>query len=315
LLPATAVSVCIAILLVVTTFAHAGTIATTPNELLSGLTSYKLFDYENLYDSGGNVVTNRTAQLGDTVQGVFVITSVQNESGAYYGPPIDFAGSVELTGVFDLAVLSVSPSGYVNLGVDTTSATGGGSQAKFMSGAAFQSSFGNGSMLAVFANNTLAMPVTAQGNGLRGIGSTAAAGALAMSGTKWATFGASGDYGAGYYWQANQTTPGVATFASTLGFIQNNTGIPTSYFLPLTQAPPTGSPNPSFGSISNRFIVQGTTNPTDQNLAGTPYTIFSTDPEKLNYSPPVPEPSSIALTATAFAFLAMLRRYRRGLRL
>jgi hypothetical protein len=293
--------------------AQAGTIAMSPNDLLGGLTGYKLNDYENLYDSAGNVVTNRVAQPGDTIQGVFVITSVQNAQGtALYGPAATIAGSVELTGVFDEAVLSVSPGGYTNFGVDTSTGTGSGSQAKFMSGAAFQSSFGAGSMLAVFGNNTLAMPVGANGNGLNGIGSTAAAGALAMSGTKWATFGAHGDFGGGYYWQGLQTAQtgfGVSTFAASLGFIQNLTGIPSNQFLPMVQSPPVGSPNPGLGTIPNVFIFQGTTNPTDANLAGTPYTIFSTDPAKLNFVP-VPEPSSLALIGTFVGVLALLSRYR-----
>src|SRR6516162_305360 len=84
-------------------------VATAPNQLLGGLTTYKLNDYENLYDSNGNVVTNRLAQAGDTLQGVFVITSVQNAFGtAQYGPAAGIPGSVELTGVFDELVQSVS---------------------------------------------------------------------------------------------------------------------------------------------------------------------------------------------------------------
>jgi hypothetical protein len=299
-------------LLFVGPIAHAGTIAMAPNDLLGGLTGYKLNDYENLYDSSGNVVTNRIAQPGDTIQGVFVITSVQNAKGtALYGPAAGIPGTVELTGVFDEAVLSVSPSGYTNLGVDTSTATGSGSQAKFMSGAAFQSNFGAGSMLAVFANNTLAMPVGANGNGLNGIGTTGAAGALAMSGTKWATFGARGDFGGGYYWQGLQSTQtgfGVSTFAASLGFIQNATGIPSNQFAPHIQSPPVGSPDPGFGTIPNVFIFQGTTNPTDANLGGTPYTIFSTDPAKLDL---VPEPSSFALIFTLVGVLVLLSRNRR----
>jgi hypothetical protein len=300
--------------------------ATTPNQLLGGLTTYKLNDYENLYDSNGNVVTGRLAQAGDSLQGVFVITSVQNALGtASYGPAANVPGSVELTGVFDELVSSVTTVGsnvYTNLVPDNTTAVGSGSQAKFMSGAAFQASYGTGSMIAVFANNTLAMPVGSNGNGLAGIGSTVNANLLATSGTKWATFGAAGAngapgvFGGNYYWQGLQSTQtgfGVASFAASVGFIQNLTGIPSADFQPITQSPPVGSPNPGFALIPNIFIIQGTTNPTDANLAGTPYTVFSTDPAKIDF---IPEPTGIVVMGGLFGLwalgLAAFRRFRKA---
>jgi hypothetical protein len=284
-------------------------VATSPNQLLGGLTTFKINDYENLYDSNGNVVTNRIAQAGDTLQGVFVIAEVFN-GGAIpaFGYQPQTPGAVEMTGVFDELVQSVSVVGsnvYTNLVPDNTTAVGSGSQAKFMSGAAFQASYGTGSMFAIYYNNKDAMPVGLGGNGLSGIGNTAAASALAMSGTKWATFGANGAFGTGYYWQdlqSSQTGFGVASFAASLGFIQNLTGLPSAGFKPITQSPLLGSPNPVFGSIPNVFIIQGTTNPTDVNLAGTPYTDFSTDPAKLDFDP---EPTGVVVMGGLFGLAAI----------
>ena len=262
-------------------FVHAS-IATVPNQLLGGLTVYNLRDYENLYDSAGNVVTNRVAQVGDTVQGVFVVTQVSNQfQTADYAPSID--GAIELTGVFDEYVSSVTVNGGSNFYYftpDATLAVGSGTQAKFMSGSAFQAAFGNGSMIAVYSNNQNAMPSGTPGNGLVGQ-STAGALALATSGSKWATFGANGNSGAGYYWQGSQQSYGSGSYAASLGFIQNLTGRSGASFWPVTQAPPSGGPNPSLGFIANYFAIQSTTNPSNSNLANTPYTDFGTDQAKI----------------------------------
>ncbi len=293
-------------------------IATDANELLGGLTTYSLHDYENIYDPNGDLVTNRLAQAGDTIQGVFVINSVSNQYGTANYAPNAGGSAVELTGVFDEYISSTTVSGsnvYYNLTPDFTTAVGSGSQAKFMSGATFQTTFGTGSMIAVYQNNTNAMPVGANGNGLIGL-STAQALALATTGagTKWATFGAMGvtggtAWGSDYYWQGLESTPGVASFAASLGFIQNDTGLPTSEFLPLTQLPPTGSPTAGLGSIADYFIMQGTTNPVNLNVDGTAYTIFSTDPVQIDF---VPEPTGVLVMGGLFGLWGLgLAAYRR----
>jgi len=309
--------VCFALQALVVSSLHAS-VATDANQLLGGLTTYDLRDYENIYDSTGALVTTRLAQQGDTIQGVFVITQVSNQNGTANYAPNAGGGAVELTGVFDEYISSTTVSGsnvYYNLTPDFTTAVGSGSQAKFMSGATFQTTFGTGSMIAVYQNGTNAMPVGTNGNGLIGL-STAQALALATSGagTKWATFGAMGAtggtaWGSNYYWQGLESTPGVASFAASLGFIQNDTGIATSQFLPLTQSPPTGSPTPGLGSIADYFIIQGTTNPVNLNLNGTAYTVFSTDPAQINF---VPEPTGILVMGGLFGLWGLgLAAYRR----
>ena len=131
--------VCFVIQAMLTVKAQAA-VTLTADGLLGGLTKYDLNDYENLYDSNGNLVTSRVAQAGDTLQGVFVINSVSNQYGtANYSPQ---NGSVELTGVFDELVQSIDSNGNVVLVPDTTTVTSGGSMGKAMSGASFKQPMG-----------------------------------------------------------------------------------------------------------------------------------------------------------------------------
>lgn len=161
-------------------------VAITANGLLGGRTIYAINEYENLYDSSGNVVTSRVGQAGDSIQGVFVATQVSNQIGsAFYAPFI--AGGVELTGVFDEFVAGTDAAGNSIFTPDSTSVTSG----KAISGAAFQATYGSGAMLVLFQNNTDAMPLSINGNGLVGL-TSAQAMSLASAGTEWASFGANG---------------------------------------------------------------------------------------------------------------------------
>ncbi len=293
--------VCFVIQAMLTVKAQAA-VTLTADGLLGGLTKYDLNDYENLYDSNGNLVTSRVAQAGDTLQGVFVINSVSNQYGtANYSPQ---NGSVELTGVFDELVQSIDSNGNVVLVPDTTTVTSGGSMGKAMSGAQFQATYGAGSMIAVFQNSTNAMNIGVQGYGLQGL-TTAQAMALATTGSEWASFGAKGTWGAsnGYYWAGLQTSPQVASFSASLGFIQNDTGIPSSMFMPLDQAPPVGTTDAALGLIANDFIIQGTVNPASQQLAGTPYTDYSTDPAQVDFI--APEPTGFVVVGGLFGLWAI----------
>ncbi len=250
-------------------------VTTTANDLLGGLTSYVFRGYENLYDSSGSLVTSRVPQAGDSLQGVFVITQVSNQYGtAIYAPQL----GVELTGVFDQTIAGTDSAGDFILTPDATLTTSGGSRGKAMSGAAFQAAYGAGAMIAFYSNNSNAMPIGQNGNGLVGL-STSNAIALATTGTRWASFGASGTWAHsnGYYYTSRESMPGVSSFAASLGFVNNLTGIPISTFLPISSTPPTGLP-----AVANPFIVQGSTFPSDANLNNTAYTVFATDPEQLN---------------------------------
>jgi len=294
--------------------ADGGTIATTPNQLLYGLTGYDLRDYENVYDASGNPVTTRPGAPGDTIQGVFVITQISNDDPAssyYYVPQVP--GAVEITGVFDSYISGVDAAGNYLLTPDTTAVAG----QKALSGSDFQASYGTGAMLAVYYNNINAMPIGLNGNGIAALSTASQAVSLATTnggnGSLWATYGqAPGQaWGAsnGYYWAAQQAGIGVSTFAASLAMIANDTGLPSSDFSPMTQAPPASFNDPVLFGIANTFVLQGTTK-----LQTTgPYAIFSTDPAQLNFVP-VPEPSSITLAASLFGILSLLGVYRQRTR-
>jgi hypothetical protein len=310
-------------LILFTAAAAADTIATDPNSLLVGPTSYDLRDYENLYDSAGNVVTNRMAQAGDSIQGVFVITNVANVPGEPVYSPASGNSAVEITGVFDEYVAGVDSKGNYIVTPDSTTTIG----SKAMSGSGFQTAYGTNSLLAVYYNNNNAMPVTKNGSGLNGLTTAAQAFALATTGTEWASFGAMNTSGGttgwgasnGYFWAFNQTGVGVASFAASLGMIQNYTAYPTSEYAPVPQNspnPPAGGVDTNIngtGSLSNIFAIQGTTNtPANNTWMGseTVYGIGSTDPAQLNL---VPEPCSFALAGAIFVTVFLLRCGRRML--
>jgi hypothetical protein len=186
-----------------------------------------------------------------------------------------------------------------------------------MSGAQFQATYGNGTtnaMITTFYNNSNNMNAGINTHGLANL--TAAQSInLATSGTLWATFGAKSTWGTNYYWAANQSAPGVATFAASLGFINNATGINSNLFLPITQSPPQGlgADGPLF-TIPNVFVIQGTTSSPSQtdpssNLYQTAYTVYSTDPARVNF---IPEPSGALVMGGLFGIWAIgLAAYRR----
>jgi hypothetical protein len=168
-------------------------------------------------------------------------------------------------------------------------------------------------MYSIFYNNINAMPLQTNNNGLNGLSALQAINLATTNGGKgtlWAAFGANGNWGAsnGYFWAANQQTPGVATFAASLGFINNSTGIPTNLFTSITQSRPAGIPvnDASLFSIPNVFNIQGTTNPSilasSNDLSLTPYTVFSTDPLRVDV---VPEPSGIFVVGGLFGVWAI----------
>jgi hypothetical protein len=104
--------------------AHAGTIATNPNQLFGRQTpTFKLTDFENEYDANGNIVPGAQVVVGDTIQGVFAVTQVQNGSGAQYDTGSPGTG-VELTGVVDEYIAGIDAAGNYILTADTTSVLG-----------------------------------------------------------------------------------------------------------------------------------------------------------------------------------------------
>ncbi len=284
--------------------------ATTPNELLAGVTGLTSLDYENLYDPNGNIATSPA--IGDTIQGVVVVNQVSNTKGKYYYSPV--AGTTELTGVFDAQISGIDSAGNLILVPDTTAVVG----QKALSGAAFQATYGNGTnnaMLALYYNGSDAMPVEQNGNGLVGLTTATQAVNLATTGTFWASFGANGAWGSGYYWASEApVAAGVTPYALSLGFVDNATGIPDSSFLPLTQSPPAAlSSDSTLFTIPNDFVNQGTINSAASVPAAggeTVYSVFSNDFGQMSV---VPEPSTLALLGVFFGLLAVLPVYRRKL--
>lgn len=100
--------------------------------------------------------------------------------------------------------------------------------------------------------------------------------------------------GSGYYWGDNNTSPGVSAFAASLALITNDTGISSSLFAPIGQLPPSNSALPPnyLTDILNPFAIQGTTSPSNGNLTGTAFSVYSTDPAVVNV---IPEPSTVVL--------------------
>ena len=67
--------------------------------------------------------------------------------------------------------------------------------------------------------------------------------------------------------------------------------------------PPVGTTDAALGLIANDFIIQGTVNPASQQLAGTPYTDYSTDPAQVDFI--APEPTGFVVVGGLFGLWAI----------
>ena len=166
-------------------------------------------------------------------------------------------------------------------------------------------------MLAAYYNNVDAMPKDTLGNGLVGLsGGVTAAFNLAMTGSKWASFGENGAWGTGYYWGANQTGPGTSTFDASLGLINNYAAPPLN--ADVSQSPPSSflTDYISLSGINNVFTINGSTqlilSSTHPAAAGgeSIYPIFSSDPANIDAFP-VPEPTSVLVMGGLFGIGAV----------
>lgn len=307
---------------------------TDPSQLLSGNTTMHFNDFENVYDSNGNLlnVTNPNAPgfqpiaAGDHIQGLFVVDSLSNASGNVYSPDVNQLypsilpkppNAIEATGVFD-TYITTDTAGELIFTPDNSSAAG----------TAFQAAYGTGAMIAFYTNNSDNMKLNDPQNSLSGLTyaqavTLATTNTVAAPGTFWGSFGqgagqtmapnpyAGGPTSADYYWGANNTAPGVASFAASLGVVDPPAGVDPSLLNPIGQLPSsnTGLPPNYFTDILNPFVIQGTTNPTPSgnNLVGTAFDVYSTDPAALDL---LPEPGSILIMGGLFSIFA-LAVYRR----
>jgi len=267
------------------TVASAGTIiVSNPTDFFfqGEPTQFKMTNYENVYDSSGNTVNIATTPVvaGDVLHGIFNITSVQDQSGN-----VKYPSGFQLTGIFDALISSVSGLNST-LVPDPSFSVPGGSP---------------GTMVAVY-NNTGSFTAT---------GTIASTEASATAGTLWMTLGAptgNSVWGTNYYWaDVGSSTPGLSSFAASLGLLNNNTGVPTAQFALMNQFPPADFGMPALGSILNASGLQGITSPIS--IPGIPYVIQSQDPLTMSV---VPEPSSLGLLGAFFGVLAAgLAAYRR----
>src|SRR5262249_46175474 len=151
---------------------------------------------------------------GDELRGIFTITNSQTTSASQTRSPSGF----ELTGIFDVNVNRVASTG------------GADALFEFTPRASFETTYGTGAMVALF--NDTSPDFTASGT-------VSATEASATDGSLYMVLGGTGTWGTNYYWGAvGSANPGVAAFAASLHVLTNNTGIPTSEFQNLAQAPP-----------------------------------------------------------------------------
>jgi hypothetical protein len=266
----------------------------SPNELFwaNQQSFLKLTNYENAVDAAGIPVA--TIDVGTRLRGIFTITS---SYGSVSGVGVERAPSsaFELTGIFDATVRAVTAIGVPS---DAT--------AKFelIPTLSFEGTYGAGAMVAFYYDTTPNFSAN-------GVGSTiASTEATATDGSLYMVLGADGaeTWGTDYFWAAlGSTTPSVASFAASLALLVNNTGLDSSLFLDVTQAPPLFFPA-TLGTILNKFGLQGNTvvNP----LSDSPYQIQSQDPLKANV---VPEPASLAVWSL-LSVIGIAFAYRRGRR-
>ena len=104
----------------------------------TGGTALQLQISEAIYNSAGQLVSS--AAVGDTIEGIFVITSITSNGAGYYPPT---TGNVEFTGVFDEYVAGTDGS-PANLVLEADNATNNPTGynvlgSKAMTGATFQS--------------------------------------------------------------------------------------------------------------------------------------------------------------------------------
>ncbi len=268
--------------------AVAGSVTNATQLLSGGVTQLKLTNYEYLNHDAG---TLGTLDVGDTIRGIFVITSGLNSAD----PNISLSG-FELTGIFETEVLSVN-------------AVAGGplsfSDFTFGPSAAFGASLGiAGAMVAFYEDTTPNFSF-----------STIAGGeASATDGTLALVIGAKPGsvFGTDYFWTSegyatlsdNGLAANVTAFAASLQFLYDGLGV--SYTDNQTQAPTPRFPG-TYASILNEFALQG-------NVKRNPFTsefpLQSQDPVQFNGAV-VPEPASI-VAWLGLSGLTLARRRRKN---
>ncbi len=248
------------------------------------VTQLKVTDFENVFDSSGSLVSAGTPIVpGDTFQGMYLITNSQTPAGAN----VLYSGNFQLAGVFQLLVQSTTAN------VDSS----GDSAFTFVPYAPFAAQFGlpAGAMVALWDGPANAFNASAP--------TWQQAETTATAGTLWEVAGAAPGsvWGSNYYWAAvGSANPGVASFATSLQLLYNNTGVPNGFFSDLQQQAPLGygpaSELNSLFAIANPVVMQGSTSLNTDSII--PFQINSQDPLQENIV--VPEPSTAAPVGHGF---------------
>ncbi len=267
----------------------------------SGVTVFKITDYENVFDANHNLVTG-AIQNGDTFEGIFTVTNSQTPGAGNQLVPNNF----QIAGIFDTLILSstggVGPGGTqtaFTLGVDPNMSahfglTGSntlpaGAMTALYQGPANQFNASQGSISA--ANIAAAYATVLNGSTLAQVAGNANGANQTGNGTTW-------------YWAAvGSPNPGVAAFATSLNLLYSNPAIgPTLGGLAsnLTQQAPsfydTQAVIDALSAIQNKIALQGNTAiQTDPSI---PFEIVSQDP--LREQNLTPEPTGILVVGGLF---------------
>lgn len=283
-----------------------------PNDV----TTFKLTDYENVFDSAGNLVTGTIVQ-GDTFQGIYIVTNSQNSGAGNQLGPLNF----QVAGIFDTLVLSttsgvgpggtntaftlgVDPNFNAHFGLTGTNALPAGAMTALYQGPANQFNASTGSISA--ANIAAAVGSVLNGATLAQVAGNANGANQTGNNSTW-------------YWAAvGPAGPGVASFAASLNLLYSNPLIAPALgglASNLTQQAPanydTQTIIDALSAIQNKVALQGNTSL--QTLGNIPFEIGSQDP--LREQNLAPEPTGILVVGGLFGlwgFAKVVARRRKS---
>ena len=265
------------------------------------VTQFKITDFENALRPDGSLVTGPIV-AGDTLQGIYNITSSQTTGGANVLNP----GNFQVSGIFDTLVLSTTTN--VDSAGDTAFTLGVDPNFNAHLGLTGSNALPAGAMIALYQGPANAFNAS---QGSISAAHIAAAYATVLNGATLAQVAgakAGGVWGTDYYWAAvGSPNPGVSSFATSLNLLYSNPAIaPAAGLLAgtLTQQAPTSygpaSVMNALALIQNQIALQGNTIiQTDPNI---PFEIQSQDPLREEL---LPEPTGIAVVGGLFGLWAL----------
>ncbi len=286
--------------------AQAATLENSPFSNLfqpNGITQFKLTDFENVFDSSGNLVTGAIT-AGDTFQGIYNITTSQTPGGSNVLAP----GNFSVTGIFDTVVSAVNSTGTAGV-FSFTLVPDPNFNAHVLAIAGTNPGLQAGAMIALY--DTPANQFNAAGTLTQAYTTALSGGILTQVGGN-ASSGTTG-WGTSYYWAAvGSGSPGVASFATSLNLLYNNpaTAPATNLLAMLNQQAPAGFASPSemasLFAITNPLALQGNT--IINTNSGIPFEIQSQDPLE---EESLPEPTGFVVVGGLFGLWGVVKAVRR----